>query len=57
MVNNAEFIIDNCDVIIINNKENEFIELLNKPTDKIIIDFVRLNDEIRNYPNYFGINW
>ena len=57
MVDNAQTILDNCDVIVINTKEEEFQQLLSKPTDKIIIDFVRLNDTIQKYPNYIGINW
>lgn len=57
MVEKAEEILDKCDVIIINTKEKEFIDLLNKPTQKIIIDFVRLSEKIKNYPNYQGINW
>lgn len=57
MVGSAEEIIENCDVIIVNTKEKEFIELLSKPTNKVIIDFVRLSEKVRNYPNYTGINW
>ncbi len=50
-------LIGECEVIIINNKEPEFHEILNNVKDKIIIDFVRLNEEIVLYENYIGINW
>jgi GDP-mannose 6-dehydrogenase len=57
MVNNAQKIIDACDVIIINTKEKEFSPYLKKANDKIIIDMVRLDEELLNNPNYIGINW
>lgn len=57
MVNNAQKIIDTCDVIIINTKEKEFSPYLKKANDKIIIDMVRLDEELLNNPNYTGINW
>jgi len=57
MVDSSEEILKNCDVIIVNTKEKEFIEILSNPTDKVIIDFVRLSEQIRTYPNYTGINW
>jgi len=57
MVPNAQEIIENCDVIIVNTKEKEFIEILSSPTEKVIIDFVRLSEQVRTYPNYSGINW
>jgi len=57
MVNNAQKIIDTCDVIIINTKEKEFSPYLKKANEKIIIDMVRLDEELLNNPNYIGINW
>lgn len=57
MVKNAQKIIDTCDVIIINTKENEFISLLKEPKNKIIIDMVRLDESLLDKPNYIGINW
>jgi GDP-mannose 6-dehydrogenase len=50
-------LIEESEVIIINNKEPEFHDILNNVKDKIIIDFVRLNEEIISYENYIGINW
>lgn len=57
MTNDAELLIEECDVIIINNKEEEFIKLVDKIKDKIIVDFVRLKEEMLSKDNYVGINW
>lgn len=57
MVKSVEKIMAKCDVIIVNTNEKEFIDILSKGTDKIIIDFVHLSEEIRTYPNYVGVNW
>jgi len=57
MVSSAEEIMKKCDVIVVNTKEKEFIEILSAKTDKVIIDFVRLSEQVRTYPNYTGINW
>jgi GDP-mannose 6-dehydrogenase len=50
-------VIENSDVLIVNTKENEFIENLKTANNKIIIDFVRLGDEFLHLKNYTGINW
>ena len=50
-------LIANSEVIIINNNEQEFINLLEDVDDKIIIDLVRLDDSLISKDNYFGINW
>ena len=57
LVDNAQKIIDTCDVIIINTKEKEFIPCLRNLEDKIIIDMVRLDESLLNKSNYIGINW
>jgi len=49
--------VENCDVIIINTKEPEFVPLLQNIKDKVIIDFVRLDEALLSRSNYFGINW
>jgi GDP-mannose 6-dehydrogenase len=49
--------IDKCDVIIINTKEPEFVKLAAEIDSKIIIDFVRLDENLLSKSNYFGINW
>jgi GDP-mannose 6-dehydrogenase len=57
MVNNAQKIIDTCDVIIVNTKEKEFIPYLQNLEEKIIIDMVRLDESLLDKSNYTGINW
>jgi len=52
-----DYVIENSDVLIVNTKEKEFIEKLKPVRDKIIIDFVRLDDEFLHLKNYTGINW
>ncbi|WP_319480772.1 UDP-glucose/GDP-mannose dehydrogenase family protein [uncultured Draconibacterium sp.] len=57
LVNSTQEIIDNCDVIIVNNKEKEFTDILKNVNSKIIIDMVRLDESLISKQNYTGINW
>lgn len=57
LTNDSEQLINDCDVIIINTKEPEFIEMVDKIKGKIIVDFVRLDESLLSNNNYFGINW
>ncbi|MGD0754904.1 MAG: UDP-glucose/GDP-mannose dehydrogenase family protein [Bacteroidales bacterium] len=57
LVSDPEQLVNDCDVIVINTKESEFIRLVADIENKIIIDFVRLNDTIISKSNYIGINW
>jgi len=50
-------LIADSEVIVINNNEQQFIELLENVENKIIIDLVRLDDGLKSKDNYFGINW
>jgi len=50
-------LINDCDVIIINTKEPEFLKLIENVEDKTIIDFVRLDESLLLKDNYIGINW
>ncbi|MEI9958235.1 MAG: UDP binding domain-containing protein, partial [Ferruginibacter sp.] len=46
------------EVIVINNKEQEYLEVLEKVLDEtIIVDMVRLPEAMRTKNNYLGINW
>lgn len=56
LVSDLKLIVESSDVLIVNTKETEFIEIANS-TEKMIIDFVRLDDCLLNKPNYIGINW
>lgn len=57
MIDNIQKIVDNCDVIIINTNEKEFLPYLSNAQDKIIIDMVRLDGSLLHKSNYIGINW
>jgi GDP-mannose 6-dehydrogenase len=58
MVNHLGELIDNVDVIIVSNRESEYIDvLLETESSAMIIDMVRLPDPIRLKKNYVGINW
>ena len=57
LTNDSEQLINDCDVIIINTKEPEFLRLVDKIKGKIIVDFVRLDESLLDKNNYFGINW
>lgn len=57
LTTDAEELIKNSDVIVINTKEKEFSDLLRNASDKVIIDLVNLNDEVKLFPGYTGVNW
>jgi len=57
LVENAENMLNTAEVIIIINKEKEFEDMLTNVQNKMIIDLVRLNEDILDKPNYQGINW
>lgn len=57
MVSDPGQLINDCQVIVVNTSEPEFVKLVADIDDKIIIDFVRLDDAIISKSNYFGINW
>jgi len=57
LVNDPSQLIKECDVIVINNKEPEFLRLLAGVENKTIIDFVRMDEIAVSKNNYIGINW
>ena len=58
MVSHLDELIDEADVIVVNNREKEFIDMLMETeSPAAIIDMVRLPEPIRARPNYVGINW
>jgi GDP-mannose 6-dehydrogenase len=57
MVPDAGEMISHSDVLVVTTKEKEFIEILKNVKNKIIIDLVYLDEDIRKMDNYFGINW
>lgn len=50
-------VVNACDVLVVNNKEPEFIEVVENIENKIVIDLVRLSENILDNENYIGINW
>jgi GDP-mannose 6-dehydrogenase len=57
MINNASDMIAGSDVLVVTTKEKEFSDLLKNVDDKLIIDLVCMDGEIRKKENYYGINW
>jgi GDP-mannose 6-dehydrogenase len=57
LVEDIESLITQCEVLIVNTKEKEFIQYLSKLEDKVIIDMVRLDEKMLTKQNYKGINW
>jgi len=58
MVNSLQELVNDAELIVINNREKEYVEyLLDTETSAIIIDMVRLPEPIRKRKNYIGINW
>ena len=58
LVSDMKELTDSSDVLVITNNEKEFEIPLKDISDKTIVDFVRVPDELlRNKQNYYGINW
>lgn len=58
MVNHLDELVDSADVIVLHNREKEYIDvLLETESPAVIIDMVRLPEPLRNRANYYGINW
>lgn len=58
MVNQLDELIDNTEVIVVNNREKEYIDvLMETESPAVIVDMVRLPEPIRLRKNYVGINW
>ncbi|MDZ7739347.1 MAG: UDP-glucose/GDP-mannose dehydrogenase family protein [Bacteroidales bacterium] len=57
LIDDPAELVEKCDVIIVTTGEPEFIDVLDKIEDKIIIDFVRLDERFIGRKNYIGINW
>jgi GDP-mannose 6-dehydrogenase len=57
LMSDLDQLIESCDVLVVNTKEEEFKTRLSTVENKMIIDFVRISEEFINKPNYIGINW
>ena len=56
LTDDLDNLIESSEIIVIANKENEFLTLSDIPKDKIIIDLIRVN-EVSNTENYYGVCW
>lgn len=54
---NLDFVVSNCDVIVIANKEKEFDDIPKRFPNKIIIDLVRQYESLEFEGIYEGISW
>lgn len=58
MVHNIQEVLDNSEVIVVNNKEKEYADVLsNWGGNAKIIDMVRIDSLLHNKETYKGINW
>lgn len=57
IVKDIKKLTDLSDVIVITHDEPEYKLVAQNVDNKIIVDFVRLDNNILNKPNYYGINW
>lgn len=57
LVNEPGKLVNDSDVVIVNTKEPEFFNLVQNIDNKLIIDFVRLDESLLTRSNYVGINW
>jgi len=58
MVDNINDLVSNNEIIVVNNNEKEYNEVLSATqTNPVIIDLVRLGADVRKKAGYIGINW
>jgi GDP-mannose 6-dehydrogenase len=57
LVDNLDYVLDKCDVLVVCNKEQEFLDKLDNVKGKIIVDMVRLPETVKDENIYHGINW
>lgn len=57
ITDDLEAVCSECDVLVITNKEKEFMEIPKRYPNKVIVDLVRQYDELDYEGNYEGISW
>jgi GDP-mannose 6-dehydrogenase len=58
MVNHLDELIEDAELIVVNNREKEYVDvLLETESPAVIIDLVRLPEPLRHRRNYIGFNW
>lgn len=57
ITDDLDYVINNSDVLVVTNKEKEFTNIINEYDNKVILDLVRVWNEV-NYNGYYeGIAW
>jgi GDP-mannose 6-dehydrogenase len=57
MVSKLDDLMKKSDVIVLINKETEYIDAIKRTEHKTIVDFVGIDYSIRKNHEYYGINW
>lgn len=57
ITDDLDYVIENSDVVVITNKEKEFTNILNKFENKIVLDLVRVWNDVNYNGHYEGIAW
>jgi GDP-mannose 6-dehydrogenase len=58
MVNYLEEMVEEAEVLVINNREKEYLDILSETeSGAYVIDMVRVPEPVRKRKNYIGINW
>lgn len=57
LVDNLDYILEKSDVLVVCNKEPEFLQKLDLIKGKTIVDMVHLPGKVKESNTYFGINW
>lgn len=57
LVDNLDYVLEKSDVLVVCNKEQQFVEKFNTIKGKTVVDLVRLPAHVKENNNYFGINW
>lgn len=57
LVNNLDYVVEKCDVLVVCNKEQEFVERMATINEKVVFDMVRLPTQVKESNTYYGINW
>ena len=58
MVDNVDDVLSHAETLVIGNKDNEFIDIIDKVQDnKYVVDLVRINEPENRSDKYDGICW
>ncbi|QRQ99463.1 nucleotide sugar dehydrogenase [Dyadobacter sandarakinus] len=57
LVDNLDYVVEKSDVLVVCNKEQQFVEKCDTVSGKTIVDLVRLPEGVKENNQYFGINW